>query len=365
MGTSRLKIVHTESSDGWGGQEIRILEEANLFNRHSDYACELLVSETSQFINRNPYPGLNINLGKISKKKIKGLFDLVKKMNDLSPDIVVTHSSTDSWLVAIGSYFISRPYKIIRTRHVSAPIKANLMTKWMYKKAEKVVTTSSAIKEHIEDVIGLPASDVISVPTGVDCEKYAPVTKEEKTVIRKKLGLTDNAFYLTMVSTLRSWKGHSFVLDALNDVPNCHLLIVGDGPQEENLLKQVKSLDLDDRVSFLGFRKDIPDILRASDIFLQPSYANEGVSQSLLQACATGLPCVVGNITGLNELITHNKTGYLVAPKSSSEIAKAIAEIVNEEKFFELGRNAREHVVKHHSLYSMYEKMNRVIQSIL
>ena len=365
MKFQKPKIIHTESSDGWGGQEIRILEEANLFETFSDFSCEILASETSQFVDRNPYSNLRLHLGKISKKKISGLKDLISKFNHLEPDIVVTHSSTDSWLVVLAKFFVRKSYKIIRVRHVSAPIKANLMTRWMYRQPEKIVTTSKAIKKHIEEVVGVAADDVFSIPTGVDVEKYSPVSPAEKNLIRKKLGLKLETVYLIMVSTLRSWKGHSFVIHALQDIPNCELLIVGDGPQEENLLNQVEALGLKKRVSFLGYRKDIPDILKASDIFLQPSYANEGVSQSLLQACATGLPCVAGDITGLNELITHKKNGFLVAPKSSLEISQAVKAILYDDDMSNLGINARENVVNHHSLYSMYLKMNDVVKSVL
>ena len=361
---TKLKIIHTESSEGWGGQEIRILEEVNLFQNKGNYDCSVIASDSAELHLRNPYPLINIISAPIGKKRIAGVRFLSKHFNDNSPDIVITHSSTDSWLVALARLFTKKKFKIIRVRHVSAEIKPSIITRWLYRQADHIVTTSSAIKCHIEEKLVISSFNVTSVPTGVDCAKFSPSAVNLN--LRHELNIDSNKKILLMVSTLRSWKGHSIAIEAIKNIQNASLVIVGDGPQENNLKKQVKTLNLADRVHFLGYRTDIVDLMRSADIFLQPSWANEGVSQSLLQACATGLPVIAGNISGLNELIKNGVNGLLVNPRSSDDLHSKIERLFNsDESSKKLGFQARQVVLEQHSMDSMANQMIKICKKIL
>ena len=360
---TKLKIIHTESSEGWGGQEIRILEEINLFQKNGNHDCSVIVSHSAEMNLRNPYPSLNIISAPIGKKRIAGVRFLSKYFNENNPDIVITHSSTDSWLVAVARLFTRKKFKIIRARHVSAEIKPSITTRWLYRQADHIVTTSSAIKLHIEGKLGIPSLCVTSVPTGVDCVKFSPGAKNLNLRNHLNIGLDEKI--LLMVSTLRSWKGHSVAIEAIQNVHNASLIIVGDGPQESNLKKQVKSLNLADRVHFLGYRTDIVDLMRSADIFLQPSWANEGISQSLMQACSTGLPVIAGNISGLNELIEDGVNGLLVNPGSSDDLRSKIELLFDsEESSKKLGANARKTVLNNHSIEFMAQQMMKICNQL-
>ena len=360
---TKLKIIHTESSEGWGGQEIRILEEINLFHKNGSYDCSVIVSHSAEMNSRNPYSSLNIIPAPIGKKRIAGVRFLSKYFNKNNPDIVISHSSTDSWLVALARLFTRKKFKIIRARHVSAEIKPSVTTRWLYRQANHIVTTSSAIKQHIEERLGIPSFCVTSVPTGVDCVKFSPGSTNLN--LRHDLNIDLDEKILLMVSTLRSWKGHSIAIEAIQNIYNVSLIIVGDGPQETNLKKQVENLNLTDRVHFLGYRTDIVDLMRSADIFLQPSWANEGISQSLLQACATGLPVIAGNISGLNELIENGANGLLVNPRSSDDLHSKIELLCNsDESSKKLGANARSTVLNNHSISFMAQQMMNICNQL-
>lgn len=357
------KIIHTESSEGWGGQEIRILEETNLFKKSGQYDCSVIVSELAEINKRNPYANLEITPAPIGKKTFKGVGFLVKTLNVSRPDIVITHSSTDSWLVALARFFAIKKYKIIRTRHVSAMIQPSIATKWLYRQADHIVTTSSAIKEHIEENLGISPLNVTSVPTGVDCDKFSPGLNDLN--LRNNLNIDADQKILLMVSTLRSWKGHSIAIEAVQKIDNVSLIIVGDGPQESNLKKQVSDLNLLERVHFLGYRTDIVDLMRSADIFLQPSWANEGISQSLLQACATGLPVIAANISGLNELIRDGINGLLVNPNDPTDLREKIENLIDSETLSkQIGLQARQTVMEQHSMNFMANRMMEICNKI-
>ena len=119
-----------------------------------------------------------------------------------------------------------------------------------------------------------------------------------------------------MVGVLRSWKGHVFLLRAIPDIvkhiPNAHFYIVGEGPQRENIEGIVRDMSLQDRVSLLGHREDIPEIMASLDVIVHPSYAGEGIPQSLLQALAMKRPVVASDAGAIKEIILDNTTGYLI-----------------------------------------------------
>jgi glycosyltransferase involved in cell wall biosynthesis len=118
-------------------------------------------------------------------------------------------------------------------------------------------------------------------------------------------------------------------------------------------------------VHFLGARNDIPQLLREMDIFVLPSLS-EGMSNALLEAMATGLPCVATSVGGNKELVRHRHSGFLVPPASARHLAAAIARLAGEPSMrTRLGAAAREVMCKTFSLRSMIEAHNRLYTRVL
>jgi len=363
-----IRVLHTESSNGWGGQELRILAESSSLNATGNFECICLVSDQGQMRSRNPFNTVPLIPGPIGSKKIKGIFFVIRTLKAVNPDVVVTHSSTDSWLVAIARALSRRVFPIIRVRHVSAPISKNFLTKWLYSSAAKIVTTSEAIKELIGARLGIDDRNIFAVPTGVDTSYFSPCSAQVKMKLRRNRIISDRTFVFGMVSTLRSWKGHSYAIRALKRLEDldCLLIIVGDGPQFENLKIEVDALGVSERVIFRGYSSDVREELYTFDAFLQPSYANEGVSQSLLQAMACGLPVIVSDIGGLNEVVVEQVNGLLCPPRDEEYLALCMRAVIDQT--FDrkcLGNTARHEVEKNHSLESMTLQMERLIESVV
>ena len=318
-----MKILHTESSLGWGGQELRTALEVSLFSRE-EYDIGAVVSPLSQFRERSGISEDKLIFAPIHKKSLIGLFSAVSILLKQKPDVMVTHSSTDSWLFTIARWLLRYECRLIRMRHVRADVGSGFLTRWLYRQPDVIVTTSSDIKNYLRKMFSGPADRYCCVSTGVDTQRFSLVAREESVALRSQIGVSQSEKIALMVSTLRSWKGHEYAIRALSELENWKLFIVGDGPQEEYLRQLVCNLDLSNQVVFLGFKAHVEPFFHIADVFLQPSLRHEGISQSLLQAGSVGLPVIASDIGGLNEVIEHEKTGLLIPAGSVECLIEAI-----------------------------------------
>src|SRR3954463_8142782 len=344
-----LSIVHTESSLGWGGQEIRILSEAQGMIRRG-HQVKLLCAPGSRILNEAPAWKVPVYALPIAKKRLIGLKCMFEWLKSERCHVVSTHSSTDSWLTAVALLALGKPCSMVRTRHISAPVPRNMLTRWLYTKATaRIVTTGEALKRELVSRNGYTESRIESVPTGVDAARFAP---GDRAAARQKLGLPVGAMLIGIVATLRSWKGHRYLVEALPE--NSTLVIVGDGPQREALEQLVAKRNLSGRVRFAGHQTDVVPWLQALDIFALPSYANEGVPQALIQAMLTGLACVTTHAGSIAELAIDGKTALVVPTQDVNALRSSIEKLISNSNLRrELGNAARRHCEENFS----YERM--------
>ena len=357
-----MRILHTEASRGWGGQEIRILTEAaGMIAR--GHAVELACPADARIFSEAPRFNVPAHAVPIGRKNPMGLFAMRAFLRANPYDIVNAHSSTDTWLAALASRGWKAP-PLVRTRHISAPVPDNRATRWLYRRASThVVTTGEALREQLIRHNGLMPVNVTSVPTGIDPGRFPATDALTRQSRRREVGLPPDASIVGIVATLRSWKGHRFLLEALasmRDIP-AHVAIVGDGPQRVALEEQAKSLGVADRVTFAGNRDDVAPWLQSFDLFALPSYANEGVPQALLQAMFTGLGCVTTSAGAIPEIAIDGRTARVVARENPEAIATALRELIADPaQASALGGNARELVLAKHSLNAMLDRMEAV-----
>ena len=354
-----LRIVHTESSLGWGGQEIRTLSEAQgLIRRGHD--VKLLCPPQARICAESASWGVPVAALPIEKKRPRGLRALVAWLRANPSDVVCTHSSTDSWLAALAMPILGRPVPIVRMRHISAPVPRGPLSRWLYMRAAaRVVNTGEALKRQLVEHNRFAESRIESVPTGIDAGRFRP---GERNASRARFGLPEDKTLVGIVATLRSWKGHAVLLEAMTRLPSgIELVIVGDGPQREALEQKIAKLGLRGRVRMQGQQADVLPWLRALDIFALPSFANEGVPQALVQAMLTELPCVTTPVGGIPELAEHDRTALLVPPRDASALAAAIERLAGDAGLRrELGEAARKHCVEGYSYERMLDRMEAV-----
>lgn len=359
-----MKIVHTEASCGWGGQEIRILEEARGMIARGHDACVLCPPEARIF-EEAPRFGVPAHALPIGRKRLPGLLALRRWLQDNPPDVINTHSSTDSWLAGLACATLAKPAPIVRTRHISAPIAVNAGARWLYgRSARHVVTTGEALRQTLIRELGLAPDRVTSVPTGIDTQRFAP---GDKIAARLALGLNPDSRYLGIVATLRSWKGHQYLLDAFAQLnaPEWKLVIVGEGPQLDNIRTSVERLRLQENVLLVGQKTDPEAWMRALDLFCLPSYANEGVPQSVMQAMLTGLPIVTTPVGAILEAVQDGQTALVVPPQDTPALRAALRRLIDDPALAErLGNQARQDAVSRFSHENMIERMERIFRAV-
>lgn len=351
----RLSIVHTESSLGWGGQEIRVLSESQgLIRRGHDVRLVCPPEARIHAEARNwGVPAIALPIARKRPLGIKVLYEWLKRNRC---DVVSTHSSTDAWLAALALLALGRPIPMVRTRHISAPVPRNPPTRWLYTRATaRIVTTGEALKQELITKNRFPAERIDSVPTGVDATRYRP---GERRAARAALRLPQDASLVGIIATLRSWKGHRYLIEALPE--NANLVIVGDGPMRQTL-EGISN----ERISFVGNQADVVPWLQALDVFALPSYANEGVPQALAQAMLAGLPCVTTNVGGIGELARDGETALVVPAQDSAALKRALERLLADESLRQnLGAAARRHAAASFSYEGMIGRMEAIYRQV-
>ncbi len=188
-----------------------------------------------------------------------------------------------------------------------------------------MISVSHKVVRAVQESEGYPPHRVQVIWNGEDLEKFAPGPSP----VREELGLSPGACVIGSVSLLSEVKDHRTQLEAMERLVqrqrHCVLLVAGDGPERAALEQAAASLG--DRVRFLGHRKDVPDLLRACDVFLQTSLS-EGFSNSILQAMATALPVVVTRVGGNPELVSAD-AGFLVDTGDPRVVAGHLSDLAS------------------------------------
>ncbi len=318
-----MRILHTEASSGWGGQEIRILTESKVFIKHG-HEVAIAADINSQIAKRAHEYGVPVYAIQLKKKRLSDLLALKRVIQTFQPNVISCHSSTDHWLSAIARLIMPSKFAIVRTRHISAPVTRNRTTRWLYNKGTDILmTTGQSIREQLLADGFVADNNIFSVPKGIDTDKFIPGNLLEQ---RQQLGLPQNHYIFGIVATLRSWKGHTHLLEAFHllDDAKASLVIVGDGPQFEHYKALAKENSQAKNIYFTGNQSNVLPYFQAFDCFVLPSYANEGVPQALLQAMAVGLPVIACPIGGIPESLNQYDLGTLTEEKNPVALCEAM-----------------------------------------
>jgi glycosyltransferase involved in cell wall biosynthesis len=350
-----LKIVHTESSLGWGGQEIRVLSESRGLIRRG-HEVTLVCPPQARIYAEAANWQVPVVPAPIARKRPVGVKALYAWLKANPCNLVVTHSSTDAWLAALALLALGRPVPMLRLRHISAPVPRNAPTRWLYTRATaRIVTTGEALRKELIERNGFPAQRIDSVPTGIDTERFRP---GERAAARAALGLPQDRKIVGIVATLRSWKGHRFLIEALPQ--GALLVIVGDGPMRPVLEKLAGP-----EVRFVGNKSDVVPWLQSFDVFALPSYANEGVPQALVQAMLVGLPCVTTGVGAIPELARHEDTALVVPAEDPAALRAALERLLQDRELgTRLGEAARRHAAENFSQERMLDRMEQIYRQV-
>ena len=356
-----MNILHTESSCGWGGQEIRTLTESEGMIARG-HQVTIACPAHSNIYQAAQKRGIHAVALPIEKKRLGALWAMQGFLSSHSFDVINTHSSTDSWLVSLCLAWKTQRPRIVRTRHLSTTVHNNRATLWLYNKGNDfIVTTGEKLRETLHKDNGISLEKMKSVPTGIDESRFVPA--EDKVTAKKTLDLPEHKTVIGILATIRSWKGHEYLLNAFaqlnrNDV---HLLVVGDGPGYQRVKEQAEKLGISHQVSMPGNQDNVVPWLQAMDIFCLPSYGNEGVPQGIMQAMLCGLPIISTHVGSILEVLHPNKNGLLVETKNTEAITSALNTLLDHpDKVKAFGAFSQNHALNHCTMTKMVDDMETI-----
>ncbi|MDM8539104.1 glycosyltransferase family 4 protein, partial [Desulfobacterales bacterium HSG17] len=253
------------------------------------------------------------------------------------PDIVNTHGNMDSKIALTAAYYMDVPC-VIRFRHHSHPIRKTWHNRLLYQKFNHFVfTTAASISTQIIKDIGVPQQRVFTLGTGIKPPEKLLSKQDARKNLVSELGLDFNSRFIGSVAMLRDWKGHLTLIGAFdkikNIIPDCHLVIVGEGDFLEELKHDVLKRNICGRVHFTGYKDNPWPYFQAFDCNVLASTINEGIPQVLLQAMAVRCPVIGTNIGGIPDIICHDETGQLVDANNSEQMAEKILKVFNDQDF--------------------------------
>ncbi len=373
----KLTILHTESSIGWAGQEMRIILEAREMKKLGHHII-IAAQPGSGIIPAIEREGFDKEILSMKKKDfITSIIQFVTIISKHNVDIVNTHSSWDSWIASIAARISSRKPIIIRTRHLSTPVSKGLLSRMVYQYLPHlVITTGNSIREALININRFPHDKIVSIPTGVELDVFCP--RPVNNELRSKFGISKEGKTIGTIAALRSWKGHDYLLESAKIIldsrftihdsrfTDLKFVIAGDGPRYNHLLEKSKTMGITDYVLFLGHRDDIPALMSMLDVIVLPSYANEGVPQSILQAMAMGKPVVASSAGSIPEVVHDKETGILVEPKNANALAEGIVFMLDNYDFARMvAANARKLIETKYSLGHMVSRIEEIYNDLM
>ncbi len=349
------RIVHSESSTGWGGQEHRVMAELTGFQRRH-HAVWLLAPQESGIAKRAADAGIAIV--PLRGARLRFPLDCVRValwLRRQSVQVVNTHSSRDGWLVGLAARLARVPF-VVRTRHIDVEYPNRWLSRHVFTSlTDHVLTTSQKITANFRRIFDLSENRISTVPTGIDLTRFSPAGP------RARLA-ADGEPLVGMVSVLRSWKGHEQFIEAARLAAATgftgRFVIVGEGPMRAGIEAAIQGLNLSDRVTLTGYREDVPEVLRALSVLVIASTKHEGVPQIGLQALATKTPVVGSDAGGTPEIIRHGETGRVFPAGDAEALTQAIREALqNIEATRAMSERGRAFVETHHSLGAMLDTL--------
>lgn len=366
---SYMKILISCLSKSWGGMEMFAVQSAQKLISNN---CELYI-----FCIENSKIDLNSNFIPEEKKlRVKSNFYLnifniwrLKKFLETNEiEIIHTQFSKDLWTITPALNLIKKHIPLVFTKQLgSFIIKKDFFHRWIYKRVDKAIAISRIIKQNLIETTPLNEEKIVVIPNVVDLERFNPENFDRKK-IRTTFGFDENVLVFTNVARLSPGKGQDIILKAISlikeQLKDTLFVFIGEAEEREkfyenNLKNFVRENNLEQLVKFYGFRKDIPEILAASDVFLFPSYA-EAFGISLIEAMAMGLPNIVCKADGVIDIIIENETSLTFERNDVQRLSENILKLKNDA---ELRMKLSSNSIKRAKEFS-FEKYNHRIMKL-
>jgi glycosyltransferase involved in cell wall biosynthesis len=236
--------------------------------------------------------------------------------------------------------------------------------------SDALVAISPRIREELAGRYRIaPAEKFRVIPLGFDLAPFAAITDETRADARRRLNVPPKALVVSTVGRLTAIKHHELLLEAAREIaaaqPRAIFLIAGDGELRPSLEARAHALGLAERVRWLGWRRDLPTVYGATDVFVLTS-RNEGTPVALIEAMAAGVPGVATAVGGVPDVLTDDSMGLLVPPDAAAAIAAAVIRLLSSEQARrEMGRQARQAVLARYDATRLVSDVDALYRSLI
>ena len=297
---------------------------------------------------------------------LKCLPKLKKLLKKEQYDIVHTHTETGGLLLKLAQIAKGKS-KFFYTPHGMSFWKGScLKSQLVYKPLERWICSGMDMNlamnmEEVENLVRWHKPSATYVHgIGLNVARMQSLKRSQEEV-RKEFGLTDGEMFVASIGELDDNKNHLTVMKALAKLGRSDFkyVVCGVGPNKDMLLKRAQALGLKDQVILAGYRSDIPDILKAANIFVFPSF-HEGMPVSALEAMACGLPVICSEIRGNIDIVKEGDNGYLFDPADAETLTHKLSLLMDDsDKCKAMGEKNRE-IVKKFSMEAVTEELKKI-----
>lgn len=357
--TRPLRVCHISLTLKTGGLE-RIL--ADLSRHHDRESCQaefLAIQDVGRFADEIRAAGGTVHQLRPAGR-IGQLRQMYRLFRERKYDVVHTHNTYPHIYASIAARLARVPV-VLNTRHgqrVGHGWKSRTQFRWASHLVDRIVAVSDDAAELCIEVDRVEPGKVRRIWNGIDLNDFAFTGPAQNPVAISVARLSAEKDFPTLLRAIPH---------VIPQVPEFRLQIVGGGPEHDRLAGLIHELNLERHVELLGERTDVPQLLREAGFFVSSSLT-EGISLTLLEAMAVGLPIVATAVGGNPEIILPGKTGYLVLAKDPAALGAAIVAMCRDQRnWLRMGQAGRERVVQHFDVRRMardYEQLYRELRQI-
>jgi len=364
-----VRILFVITGLGLGGAERQVADVVDRLTEKGHVVAVAFLTGRAQVIPAAPSVGVHaLNMSKTPWGFLRGYFRLRKLIRSFRPDVIHSHMVHANLLCRLVRLCVFMP-RLVCTAHSTN--EGGRLRMFLYRLTDGLADISTNVSHEavtaFEALGAVPLGRMLAVSNGIDCECFRPdtATKQE---VRRTAGIDGKQRIILAVGRFDLAKDYPNLLHAfgqvINKIPEVRLWIAGDGPLRCRMEGLSNELGLSGTVSFLGARNDVPNLMRAADVFVLSS-AWEGLPLVLGEAMASSLIAVATDCGGVRELL--GDAGFLVPPRDSEALSLAMEKslaLLPEEALC-LGCKARERILAQYSLEKTVEMWERIYVSPL
>ena len=352
-----MKILHVITSLRTGGAEHLLIDLLpQLHNLGHEVELLIFDGRKTPFYEELQKTGIKIHALGNNMYDSSASMKMVKYVKEF--DIIHTHNTPCQYAAAMAKLLaLGRGGKLVTTEHSSNNRRRGkwyfkLLDKWVYSNYSSIIVISDQPRKNLENYIG-KLKTITTIYNGVDLSKFKQAKRTRK---------EDGQVLITMVASLSAAKDQDTIIRALSELPEKYRVqLVGDGPRRAELEALMESMQLKERVDFLGIRSDIPQILVNSDINVMSSHW-EGLSLSSIEGMSCGRPFIASDVDGLREVVKGH--GVIFPHQDYQTLAKEIMRLTEDKEYADQIIRQCQAKAAEYDIKVMAEKYNAVYQKL-